>query len=97
MLASIGVSSQIVSQLSFVCFLMYPRTCSSELAEYKRLVLYSRLPAQFFSLSLDANPNKGEITGLANIAAKSLIKDRLFMAAFKRYLHCVLESPLLWF
>jgi hypothetical protein len=39
----------------------------------------SRLPAQFLSLSALAHPNKRETVGDANKAAKSLIKDLLFI------------------
>src|SRR5207245_6306269 len=52
----------------------------SELVKYKRAGPYSRLHAQFFSLLLDAQANRGEMTGLAIIAAKSLIKVLLFTA-----------------
>jgi hypothetical protein len=50
------------------------------LAEYKRSVPYSRLPAQFANLSFVARAKRGEITGLAIIAEKSLIKVLLFIA-----------------
>jgi hypothetical protein len=42
-------------------------------------VPYSRLPAQFLSLSALAHPNRRETVGDANKAAKSLIKDLLFI------------------
>lgn len=50
-----------------------------EYLDTTRSVLYSRLPAQFFGLSLDAQGKRGEIAGLAIIAEKSLIKVLLFM------------------
>src|SRR5438309_10549373 len=80
--------------LSLLCFLTNSCTCSSELAEYKRSVPYSRLPAQFFSLLLDAQANRGEMTGLAIIAAKSLIKVLLFTAIAVSTLGTGI--PLLW-
>jgi len=44
-----------LSTFSLLCFLTYIiRTCSSELAEYKRSVLYSRLPAPVLQLFFDA-------------------------------------------
>jgi len=48
------------------------------LAEYKRSVLYSRLPAQLFILLFDAQADKGEITGLAANEVMSLMKVLLF-------------------
>src|SRR5207244_9021579 len=71
---------RVPSTFNLCCSLTYFRTCSSELAEYKRSVLYSRLPAQFFSLSFAAQAKRGEITGLAISAEKSLIKVLLFIA-----------------
>ena len=66
--------------LQFALFLDVTLHLFKELAEYKRSVLYSRLPAQFFSLIFDAQASRGEITGLASSAAKRLIKVLLFMA-----------------
>src|SRR5467141_28097 len=71
---------RVPSTFNLCCFLTYFRTSSSELAESKRSVLYSRLPAQFFSLSCVAQANSGEIAGLAITAEKSLIKVLLFIA-----------------
>src|SRR5437016_12137376 len=71
---------RVPSTFNLCCFLTYFRASSSELAEYKRSVLYSRLPAQFDSLSFVARAKRGEITGLAIIAEKSLIKVLLFIA-----------------
>ena len=71
---------RVPSTFNLCCFLTYFRTSSSELAEYKRSVLYSRLPAQFDSLSFVARAKRGEITGLVIIAEKSLIKVLLFIA-----------------
>src|ERR1700730_1427406 len=65
---------RVPSTFSLLCFLTYLRTCSSELAEYKRSVLYFRLPAQFCRLFFDAQANTGEITGPANSAPKASIK-----------------------
>src|SRR5437763_13578412 len=70
---------RVPSTFNLCCFLTYFRTSSSELAEYKRSVLYSRLPAQFDSLSFVARAKRGEITGLAIIAEKNLIKVLLFI------------------
>src|SRR6202035_5745950 len=53
--------------------------CSSELAGYKRSVLYSRLPAQFVSLLFAAQLRRGETMGLAVTAAMSLTNVLLFM------------------
>src|SRR5260221_9273561 len=57
---------------SLPCLLTNSCTCSRELAECKCSVLYSRLPAQFFSLPPDAQANRGAMTGHAVIAEKSL-------------------------
>src|SRR6266851_3423481 len=74
---------RVPSTFNLCCFLTYFRTSSSELAEYKRSVPYSRLPAQFDSLSFVARAKRGEITGLAISAEKSLIKVLLFIATFQ--------------
>src|SRR5205814_3430647 len=71
---------RVSSPFYLCCSFTYFRTSSSELAEYKRSVLYSRLPAQFDSLSFVARAKRGETTGLAIIAEKSLIKVLLFIA-----------------
>src|ERR1700730_6769238 len=70
---------RVPSTFNLLCFLTNCRTCSSELAEYKRSVPYSKFPAQFFSLSPDIQANRGEMTGLAAIAEESLIKVLLFI------------------
>src|SRR6266436_5448316 len=81
---------RVPSTFNRLCFFTKSRACSSELAEYKLSVLYSRLPAQFFNLSpailssailfLDIQANSGEMKGVANIADESLIKVLLSMA-----------------
>src|SRR6267378_3277350 len=68
--------------LRLLCRLTNSRTCSSELAGYRRSVLYSRLPAQFFSLSGAAQVSRGGRAGAAISAEKSLRNDRLFMAGY---------------
>src|SRR5258708_40359165 len=69
---------RVPSTFSWLCFFTKSRACSSELAEYRLSVLYSRLPAQFFNLSddflsSDIQAKMGEIKGVANIADESLI------------------------
>src|SRR5437899_4905123 len=49
------------------------------MAAYKRSVLYSRLPAQFFSLSPPAHASKRMRTGDAKMAARILINIRFVM------------------
>src|SRR6266478_4528348 len=58
------------------------RTWSTELAGYRRSVLYSRLPAQFFSLSPRAQASRGESARAAIIAERTLRKDLLSMAGY---------------
>src|ERR1700730_17820486 len=71
---------RVPSTFNLLCFFTNSRTCSSDLAEYTRSVLYSKFPAQFVSLSPDTQANRGAMTGLAAIAEQSLIKVLLFMA-----------------
>src|SRR5713101_8551078 len=59
---------RVPSTFNRLCFFTKSRACSSELAEYRLSVLYSRLPAQFFNLSPDIlspdiQENRGETTG----------------------------------
>ena len=54
-------------------------TCSTELAVNKLSVLYSKLPAQFFSLISGSRAKSGDMAGPATIAESSLIKLLLFM------------------
>src|SRR2546426_6829972 len=70
--------------LSLLCFLTNSCTCSRELAEYRRSVPYSRLPAQFLSLSPDAQARRGETTGAAISAEESLMKVRLSIGKVER-------------
>src|SRR6266436_8113085 len=79
---------RVPSTFNRLCFFTKSRACSSELAEYRLSVLYSRLPAQFFNLSPDIlspdiQANRGETTGAASITEESLIKVLLFMARVK--------------
>src|SRR5229473_6433414 len=79
---------RVPSTFSWLCFFTKSRACSSELAECRLSVLYSRLPAQFFNLSPaifspDIQANSGEMKGVANITEESLIKVLLFMARVK--------------
>src|SRR6266571_8715210 len=90
---SIGFNERRLSELSamslkqwrvprtfnLVCFLTNSCTRSSEWAGYRRSVPYSRLPAQFFGFSPDAQARRGETTGAATSAEESLRKARLFM------------------
>src|SRR5438445_5462218 len=69
---------RVPSTFRLLCFLTKLRTCWSEAAEYRLSVLYSRLPAQFFSLLPDAQADRGEMTGFVINAAKRLIKVLLF-------------------
>ena len=71
---------RVPSTFSLLCFATYSRTCSTEFAEYKRSVPYSRLPAQFVSLSSGIAASSGEMIGLAIIAEESLINVLLFIA-----------------
>src|ERR1700730_5357233 len=70
---------RVPSTFNLLSFLTNSRTCSSELAEYMRSVLYSKFPAQFFSLSPAIQANRVGMTGLATIAEQSLMKVRLFI------------------
>src|SRR5206468_2413123 len=81
---------RVPSTFRWACFFTKSRVCSKEFAEYNLSVLYSRLPAQFFSLSLAILPsfiqaNSGEIKGVANSADESLRKVLLFMACFQKW------------
>src|SRR6266478_878713 len=71
---------RVPNTFSLLRFLTQPRTCSSEFAVYRRSVLYSRLPAQFLSLTLAVQVRRGETAGLAITAEKNLIKVLLFIA-----------------
>src|ERR1700680_4581417 len=64
----------------FGCFFTQSWTWSCDLAAYKRSVLYSRLPAQFVSLSVPAQAKRRRKEGLAIVAEESLMKVRLFIA-----------------
>src|SRR5580704_6793479 len=72
---------RVPSTFSLLCFGTNSRTCSSDSAEYKRSVPYSRLPAQFFSFSSGIAAINGERIGLAAIAEVSLINVLLFMVS----------------
>src|SRR5580704_3133244 len=72
---------RVPSTFSLLCFGTNSRTCSSDSAEYKRSVPYSRLPAQFFSFSSGIAAINGERIGLAAIAEESLINVLLFMVS----------------
>src|ERR1700730_181801 len=72
---------RVPSTFSLLCFGTNSRTCSSDSAEYKRSVPYSRLPAQFFSFSSCVAAINGERIGLAAIAEVSLINVLLFMVS----------------
>src|SRR6476660_8537695 len=81
---------RVPSTLRWLCFLTKSRACSSELAEYRFSVLYSRLPAQFFNLSPAilpsfahanrADSNREGTNGVGSIADESFRKVRLSMA-----------------
>ena len=62
---------------SFACFRTSFLACSSESAEYSCSVLYWILPAQFISLSPNAQVSKGESTGVPISIEHSLRKARL--------------------
>src|SRR5579863_243542 len=66
---------KLLSRLTYSC------ACCTEFAEYKRSVLYSRLPAQFFKRSAPAQLSIGNTTWLEATAASNLTKVLLSMIA----------------
>src|SRR5580704_9988051 len=79
LLAIVLKQCRVPSTLSLLCLVTNSRTCSVVFAEYKRSVPYSRLPAQFVSLSPGIAASSGVTIGLAIIAEESLINVLLFM------------------
>ena len=71
---------RVPSTFNWLRFFTNSRTCSSEFAECKSWVLYSKLPAQFLSLSSGIQAKRRETRGPATVADRSLIKVLLFMA-----------------
>src|SRR5205807_9966187 len=70
---------RVPSTFNWLCFFANSRTCSSEFAEYRSPVLYSKLPAQFLNLSSGTQVRRRETTGPATVADRSFIKVLLFM------------------
>src|SRR5271154_7018353 len=79
LLAMVLKQCRVPRTFSLLCFATNARTSSSEFAEYRRSVPYSKLPDQFFSLSSGMAASSGEMIGVAIIAEESLINVLLFM------------------
>src|SRR5579863_9774175 len=75
---------RVPSTLNFCCFLTKACATSSEFAVVNFSVLYSRLPAQFLSLSLCVHDNNGAIKGLVSAAEQSLRNSLLSMKLIGR-------------
>src|SRR2546430_3018148 len=71
---------RVPSTFNWLCFFTNSRTCSSEFAEYRSSVLYSKLPAQFLSLSSGTQAKRRETTGPATVADRNVTMVLLFMA-----------------
>src|SRR5262252_6356396 len=54
------------------------RTSASEVAAYRRAVLYSRFPAQFVSLCSDAHENARDHNTVIAVVKRDFMKFRLF-------------------
>src|SRR5450432_2965970 len=80
LLAMVLKQCRVPSTLSLLCLATNSRTCSTEFAEYKRSVPYSRLPDQFFGFSSGMAASSGEMIGVAIIADESLINVLLFIS-----------------